>query len=164
MKFITTLLCIISLSANAQDLLNAKDLKLFVGKWNGTLEYTDYRDDKTMVMQTRLEIKAAADSMVLQFSYTEPGGRLVQEREVWKIVSNGEQLQLGKDVSDISNINRELGNIILTLDRNGMDNDKPSVIRKMITISNQNLSIVKRVKYDGSDAYLLRNTYTFRKS
>ncbi|HMJ45895.1 MAG TPA: hypothetical protein VK498_01110 [Ferruginibacter sp.] len=166
MKIIATILCLFAITANAQNvLLNSKDLKSFIGNWNGRFEFVDYKDDKSVtVLQTKLDIKGAGDSLIMQYSITEPGGKIVKQRESWKIVSNGEQLQDDKEIADISDVIRDQNTITITLDRKGADNNNPSMIRKTITLSGNSLVISKRVKYDAGGDYFLRHQYTFRKS
>jgi len=166
MKIFAAVICLFTFSANGQNLLlNAKDLQSFKGKWQGKLEYSDFKDySKLVTLPTKLEISGAADSLVVQYEYSEPSGKTIKSREVWKIVSYGEQLRINNETSDISVVNRDQNSLTIIAYSMGKDNDKSAMIEKTIKLSGSSFEIAKRVKYDSGGDYFVRNVYTFRKS
>ena len=166
MKIFAALICLFTFSASGQNqLLNAKDLKSFTGNWQGKLEYSDFKDNSKLVtLPTKLAVSGAADSLVLQYEYSEPSGKIVKSREVWKIVSFGEQLRINNETSDVSVLNRQQNHLTIIIYRLGNDNEKSAMIEKTITLSGSSFEITKRVKYDSGGDYFVRNVYTFRKN
>jgi hypothetical protein len=51
----------------------------------------------------------------------------------------------------------------LVLEGRGLDDNKNCLIRKTVSLGEKQLTILKEVKYDGSEGFITRNTYAFQR-
>lgn len=165
-------------------------LKTMQGDWKGKLIYTDYQDDKTQVtMDVWLKSNMTDNRLIKQFYYIEPDGNTKQKAKSQdttflsdkgrRLVESGykhpfdiKHYQISKTAKSSSttidgkmtkkgtSASEEQEIVIETTDE---DNDKMSLIRVTITTSPTRMTIKKEVKYNGTDSFLLRHTFSYSK-
>ena len=159
--FITGLFFIFSLVISTAQDIQSEDLQALAGEWTGDLTYTDYGDDKKQVtLQTRLEAKVKGGKVSLKYFYTEPNG---------KVVTGKNTLVLGKDPDKVSfggvwtviAFEKKGTSWKLIMERQGKDNNRDSALRQVIEVAGDELSLVKLVRYDGTESFFQRNKYSF---
>ena len=130
------------------------------GNWIGVLEYTDYQDDKSKVqLKTTVSYALQFDKMVSQYTYTEPNGSLVYDKEQISLSKKGDMVNFGGEKLKITK-NTEG---VLVLEGMGEDNNKKATIRETIHYSKDSLSILKEIKYEGETVFLNRHEYRFQR-
>lgn len=143
------------------------ELKKLVGNWTGTLQYTDYSDDKKQVtLKTNLQITDAGDSLLLKMTYFESVTDSIISTFGMYLTGDADQLHYDGEVYNvlhiISNANRfTLRTMPDDEEKESMDNNKKAEIKKTFTIAEKGFVILKEVKYEGGKDFFVRNKYTF---
>lgn len=155
-KFLLTAIVTILFTAN----LFAQSKTYFqsiAGKWQGTLEYLDYADEKSRVsLKTLLEIKPSADGNSAEvFTIYDDFGKVMKDRDTEKIDLNAKKYFEGKTEYSIESLAD--GKLILL--GSGQDGEKVEPIRLTITFSAESLTILKETK----TPWTFRHVYTFKK-
>ncbi|TAG94551.1 MAG: hypothetical protein EAZ20_00770 [Bacteroidetes bacterium] len=165
-------------------------LKSMEGNWEGKLTYTDYQDDSTQVtMNVWLQSNIENKKLIKQFFYKEPDGNTKQKSKSQdttfitnkgkNLVESGYKLPFkikeyttkeikesssttvdGVKTKNISSASSEQSVIMETI---ADDNDKKSTIRLTITLKPNSMVIKKEVKYDGTNKFFTRHTFTYTK-
>lgn len=145
----------------AQDSL--EDFDFLLGDWEGELEYLDYKDDETLVRlptTMRCEPSQTGRSLVLAYTYGEPDGRVVEGREALRPADREGELYFdGRWRVVEASFDPEGDRYQIVLSRDGMDSERPAVIRKTILLIGGELTITKAVLYGGESEYLQRNQH-----
>ena len=166
MKLILTSVLVLSATfafAQKKD-ATMRDLAGLPGTWTGQLTYTDYKDDKTQVsLATKLEIINSTDSLQFKYAYTEPNGKVVKDNGDMRIYNDGKQLSYDGHEFDIMAVRRKGERLTIIGERDGTDNDKEAIIRETFIIGPGVFNIVKEVKYETAEKFLLRNQLQLRK-
>lgn len=134
------------------------DLKDLPGNWKGQLVYTDYKDDKTQVtLQTTIHISSSGDSMLMDFTYTEPNGKKVTDKGSIRIYNDGKNIYYDGNEYDIIRVARNGARLTIIAEREGNDNDREADIRDTFIIGPDNINFKKEVKYVNEAKYFVRN-------
>lgn len=144
-----------------EPIITASELKLLNGKWKGTLTYRDYTSGKSetihvIVNGSRKGNKQSDRSWSLQFAYPqEPGHETTDELTV---SADGRMIN---EATLTEKTKLPDGTLRVVLESSGKDgNDhKPCTIKKVIVLSEKNLTITKLVRFDGETDFLERNQY-----
>ena len=167
MKSIVSLLCLcFALQSNAQQkpAITNKDITGLQGNWEGKLVYTDYHDDKTSVtLPAKVGIKESADSLLLEYTYTEPNGKDVKDKANLRLMSNNTVLVYDGQENDVLGVHRRGDRLIIITGREGTDNNKEAQIRETFTIGPSVFIILKEVMYGGMTKYFTRNQLTLNR-
>jgi hypothetical protein len=130
-------------------------LQKVAGKWEGTLEYSDYKTEKRVSLKTTLEIKTAADGKSAEFFYVyDDFGKIIKSKDEIKIDAENKKFYFGKDEFSLE---EKDGKLVLLGSR--IDNDKPEPVRKTITFSADSLEILKETR----TPFQFRNAYNFKR-
>jgi len=166
MKFILSSLLLLSstIAFTQKKGATMRDLDGLPGSWAGTLTYTDYSDDKKQVtLPTKLEIVGRNDSLIFNYSYTEPNGKVVTDKGDMRIYDDGKQLLYDGNEFDIVAVRRVGDRLTIIGDREGKDNDKDAAIRETFVIGPGVFNITKEVKYETAEKFFVRNKLQLRK-
>ncbi len=127
------------------------------GKWQGTLEYLDYGDEKSRVsLKTQIEYKTSADGFSSETATVyDDFGKVIKDNGNLRIDLAANQYFDGKDEYKIESIAD--GKIVLL--GSGQDGKKVEPIRLTITYSNDNLTILKETK----TPWQFRHVYTLKR-
>ncbi len=161
--FQTLTYSLLSLGLSAQS-ISQENLEQLKGSWSGTLTYTDYRDDtKQVTLQTSLMVEWKGDKGLFSFEYTEPNGDIVTGESKFKLLNKGQGLNYDGDKYEVveAKSNQGNSNFNFVLQKNGEDNDKPAIIRQELVLIDEELQIIKQVKYQNSNEFFQRNRYQF---
>lgn len=145
--------------------VNIEKWQFLQGNWTGTLEYTDYKDDKTPVtLPTLLTAAFIKDKMQLAFIYDESNGRWEYSDSQISATKQEKEIKWGnqkfKIISDTEGVSNER---TIVLETQGEDNNKKALIRETIRCTANTLSILKEVQYAGTNAFFQRHIYRFKK-
>jgi C-terminal processing protease CtpA/Prc len=127
------------------------------GKWQGTLEYLDYSDEKSRVsLKTLIEFKPFADGNSAEVvTIYDDFGKVIKDQDFEKIDVAAKKYFEGKNEFTIESIAD--GKIVLL--GSGQDGEKIEPIRKTITYTNDTLTILKETK----TPWQFRHIYTLKR-
>ena len=147
---------------NAQSL--TEDISSISGNWTGTLTYLDYSDDlsqSTLNCSMTAEWKGTKGKIFLQFE--EPNGKIYTDKANFQVLGSGDRIKFdgSKYTVEHYDIDEDSGYWTLIMVTSGKDNYKSSTIRQSIIFEGEKLSLVKEVKYEGTQEFFIRNSYVF---
>lgn len=153
-KLIALMILLISvLTVSAQ---NQTFLQRIAGKWEGTLEYSDYKTEKRITLKTTLEIKTSADGKSAELFYVyDDFGKIIESKEDVKIDGENKKFYSGENEFALEESN---GKLVL-LGRQ-LDNDKLEPVRKTFVVSADMLQILKETR----SPFQFRNVYNFKRA
>lgn len=168
MKFsMITCLLFVSFLMNGQAPSVALDvLQEIKGEWNGSLTYTDYKDDVS-TFTLKCEMNATWDGSKGDFaiSFTEPNGRVVNDKVKLKWLKKGKQLRFEGETYEVDSFDKDetTGHWDLVMSCMSSDNYKAARIRQHIEFDHTSVLMTREVRYAGRSEFFIRNQYTFEK-
>jgi hypothetical protein len=152
--FATAFLLLCS-SLNAQS-VQVKDLSNSVGSWEGKLTYLDYASGKPFTMLANINIGLTADTKGYVIGYEYPKEPHANSKDTTFIVEN----YFGKD--KIVEFKKDLDGgykMITEVGGNDGNDDKKAILRHTYILKSNTYSIIKDVKFQGTDKWIKRNEY-----
>jgi hypothetical protein len=152
---VTYLLVLICFSSKAQS-IQIKDLSSSVGYWKGRLTYLDYSSGKPYTMSANIKISLTEDKSGYIMGYEYPDEPHANSKDTTYILNK----LFGKD--KIVEFKKAAdGGFTLATEIAGEDgNDyKKAILRHTYLLKNNTYSVVKDVKFDGTDKWIKRNEY-----
>lgn len=151
---------------SSRALIYNKELKALAGNWTGSMIYTDPAKNNTQVMLvTKLEITDLADSLALQFSYTDAEGKPAAEKTYLCIYDKEDKLSIDGEQYDIVFTGRKGPRLTLIAEKNNvMENNRLADLKQTIIFGPANLSMVKEVRYMENEFYFIRRRAAFTKN
>lgn len=152
---VATTFILFCISSNAQS-LKINDLSASVGNWKGKLTYLDYSSGKpyTMSANIKISLTEVKTGYIMGYEYPdEPHANSVDTTYV-----NGKLF--GKDKIVEFNKTSEGGFTLVTEIEGEDGNDyKKAILRHTYIFKTNTYSVVKDVKFDGTDTWIKRNEY-----
>ena len=142
----------------SQNNVTTDDLKTLLGEWAGTLTYTDYSTNKPFTMPANLIVSQGKNIYLLILNINYPKEPNANSRDKIKISKDGTQL------NKIDIKSKEVlpnGQIQITTQYSGRDNGKKALIKNIYIIGTSNFIIRKKVKFENSEDWFMRNEYTY---
>lgn len=155
-KAITLFFALVCLIAKAQTLTNTEIMPI-IGSWQGTLTYLDYTSNVKTVIPANVDIQQIKVG-VFTFSNQFPKEPHVKWTDTVAISKDG--MWYGK-VKVVSKKQLADGTLVFITEENGNDDKKPALLRRTYTISPNKYSVVKDVKFDGSNEWINRHEYKY---
>ncbi len=146
-------------TVNAQS-YQIKDLAASTGSWQGKLTYLDYTSGKPYTMLVNIQISLTDDNKGYIMSYEYPNEPHANSKDTTyikdKLFGEDKIVEFTKDAA---------GGFTLVTEKEGEDgNDhKKAILRHTYTLKTNNYSVVKDMKFDGTDVWIKRNEYQFEK-
>jgi hypothetical protein len=147
-------------SGDASEMITPEDLKIILGKWTGSLKYVDYRTNKPYTMPSNVDVKQGKNEKQLLLLITYPKEPNANSKEKIKISENGQQLNK-KEVSSRQILSN--GQIQITTEYLGKDNNKPALIRNIYILGEKQFVIRKEVNFENTNNWMMRNEYSFER-
>ena len=146
-------------TTNAQ-ILQIKDLSSSLGDWEGKLTYLDYTSGKPYTMAANIKINLTEDNNGYIMSFEYPKEPHANAKDTTYILNN-----LFGNEKIVAFKNDKSGDFSLVTEKNGIDgNDhQKAILRHSYLLSANTYSIVKEVKFDGTDKWIKRHEYVFTK-
>lgn len=159
MKNIICLLIICAATFGLQSNVSAREknlLQTVAGRWEGALEYADYKTGERVKLKTVLKINAADDGNAATFSYVyDDFGRVLKSTDAHRIERAANKYFVGKDeFSFIENENQ----IVLLGEQ--IDNDKLEPVRTTVAFTADTLTILKETRAP----FAFRHQYTLKRA
>lgn len=137
-------------------------LKVFEGDWEGNLTYLNYGDDETLVtLPVKLVASYGEKGLRFEYFYTEPGGAI--EKRTGKFELRGEKVFYNGRWEVVSTEIDNKKNWTMELKSSGKDNNRKADFQKSIVVSQSKITVTKKVKYEGTDEFFMRNQHTFER-
>ena len=152
---VTTAIILFCLSSKAQS-LQIKDLSSSVGHWKGKLTYLDYSSGKPYTMSANIKISLTENKNGYIMGYEYPNEPQANSKDTTYIVNK----LFGKD--KIVEFKKAAdGGFKLVTEIEGIDgNDhKKAILRHTYLLNSNTFSVVKDVKFEGTDKWIKRNEY-----
>jgi hypothetical protein len=131
-------------------------LQTVAGRWQGTLEYSDYKTEKRVKLKTDLKIVLASDGSLATFSYVyDDFGKVMKSENIHRIDLATQKYFIGKDEFSFE----EKENQIVLLGEQ-IDNGKLEPVRTIITFNPDTLTILKETR----KPFSFRHQYTFKRA
>lgn len=131
-------------------------LQTIAGRWEGALEYADYKTGERVKLKTVLIIVSENDGSSATFSYVyDDFGRVMKSADAHRIDWAAKKYFVGKDEFSFS----ENENKIVLLGEQ-IDNDKPEPVRTTIAFTSDTLTILKETRAP----FAFRHQYTLRRA
>jgi len=157
--FVTAFLLVCS-SLKAQ-LVQVKDLSNSVGSWEGKLTYLDYSTGKPYTMSANIKIGLTADKKGFIMGYEYPKEPQANSKDTTFIVGN----YFGKDkIIEFKKDSDGGYKMITEIDGNDGNDNKKAILRHTYILNSNTYSIIKDVKFEGTDKWIKRNEYLFNQS
>lgn len=152
------LFVLVGLSSFGQTRVTISDFKnLDNSKWSGSLMYINYGDEKEVILRTTMQILLEGNKILMNIQY--PDEPKANSRESVKIKKNGTYL----DDEEIIEKKLGMGAMTLLTKYRGKDNNKPAVIYKTYTISENEYTVEKKVDFMNTGQKILRNRYRYKR-
>ncbi len=158
-KQLLTILFAVSISFCFGQSFQVKDLSKSIGFWEGKLTYLDYSSGKPYSMVANITLSLTQDQKGFIMSYEYPKEPHANVKDTTYVTGN----LFGKD--RIVAFNQEQnGDFQLITDVDGEDgnDNKKAVLRHTYLLKEEQFSIVKEVKFVGTDRWIKRNEYVFK--
>ena len=141
------------------------DLQKLAGDWEGTLTYTDFSDD---ISQSTLGCLMTAswngNTGVIKVGFTEPNGQIIYDKTKIKLTNGGREIKFDGEKYLVDSFkNDESGNWSLVMSCISRDNNRQATIRQIIKYESTTLTLIKKVRYDDSIEFFIRNRYDFKR-
>ncbi len=142
--------------------LEPGDLTRLTGaQWKGTLTYLDYGRNKKVSIPSNLTVTGpGADALSWTFDYQYPDEPKANSKDA-VVVGGGGTIIDGERVAERTTAPD--GTLKLVTEKQGTDNDKPSLFRFTYLIGAKTFSIRKEVRYEGAAEFFERNEYSWRR-
>jgi hypothetical protein len=149
----------LAFSVNAQS-LQVKDLSNSVGSWEGKLTYLDYSTGKPYTMSANINISLTENKNGYIMSYAYPKEPQANSKDTTYIMNN----LFGKDKIVEFKKATDGGFTLVTefAGEDGNDNKK-ATLRHTYILKLNTYSIIKDVKFEGTDKWIKRNEYLIYK-
>ena len=129
------------------------------GAWKGTITYLDYTSGKPFSMPTNVSLRIANNSQII-LSYAYPNEPNANGKDTLLISSNGLLIDSAEVQSREILEDGAVKIVTVKTGRDGNDN-KPALIRHSYILGKHSFQNVKEVKFEGTDKWIVRNTYLF---
>ena len=158
--FFATVFIFLNISTNAQS-FQLKDLSNSVGKWEGTLTYLDYSSGKSYTMLANIKISLTEDKTGYIMGYEYPEEPHANSKDTTYV----HEKLFGKDKILEFKKTTDSGFTVVTeiLGEDGNDHKK-AMLRHTYILKSNTYSIIKEVKFDGTDKWIKRNEYLLNRA
>lgn len=157
---VTTLFILVCISSKAQS-FQIKDLSTSVGNWKGKLTYLDYSSGKpyTMAANIKINLNENKSGFIMGYEYpSEP-----QENSMDTTYVNGNLF--GKDtIVEFKKATDGGFKLITEIEGEDGNDHKKAILRHTYILKNNTFSVVKDVKFYGTDKWIKRNEYLLNKA
>ena len=141
---------------------------LLRGEWGGTLEYKDYqKPDKRVKLPTQLTVtNGFAEGVSMHWVYDDGPGKTVIEDDRFVIAGDLKTVDWTglKDKEPtiftvLSTSRLADGKLMLVMERDGMDDNKPARIRDTLTVGPTTVTLLKEVRFGAGEPFTFRHEY-----
>jgi len=129
-------------------------------KWTGKLTYLDYQSNKEVSIPAYITVEKTEDPDAFIFINEFPDEPKANSSETIRIEDNG---KVFGNESVTEKISDEEGSLKIVTEGEGMDDEKPALIRHTYFISKSKFTVQKDVNFRDGNNFLKRNIYEFER-
>jgi hypothetical protein len=154
-RLLTIVFLLLCTFAKAQT-FQVKDLSNSLGSWEGKLTYLDYSSGKPFTMLANIKISLTENKSGYIMGYEYPKEPQANSKDTTYVIDKF----FGKDkiVDFKKESNGEFRLVTEIIGEDGNDNKK-AILRHTYLLRSTTYSIIKEVKFEGSDSWTKRNEY-----
>ncbi len=144
-------------------IISSEDFTNLIGSWKGILTYIDYSSGKPYTMNANVDVSQIGNSNLFIFSNNYPQEKNANSNDTLKISKDGKYF--GREQVK-SRKNFKNGDLIIITEEQGQDgNDNRSALFKhTYFISKTIFKIRKDVLFKGSQKWIIRHEYRYKKA
>lgn len=144
----------------SENTVSPEDLEIILGDWTGSLTYIDYSSNEPYTMPADLIVKQEKNKNELTLLFKYPNEPNANSKGQISVSDKGTKINKELVISkqELSN-----GQLQITTEYNGKDNNKKALIRNKYILGSKQLVIRKEVKFKNSIEFMLRNEYSFKR-
>jgi hypothetical protein len=157
---IATSFILFCISSNAQS-FKIKDLTSSVGDWKGELTYLDYTSGKPYTMSANIKIRLTEDKSGYIMGYEYPDEPQANSKDTTYI--NNKLFGKDKIVEFKKSENGEFTLVSEIVGEDGNDHKK-AILKHTYLLKSNTYSIIKEVKFEGTEIWIKWNEYLLSKS
>lgn len=159
-SLITTYFLLLCSFTKAQT-FQVKDLSNSLGNWKGTLTYLDYSTGKPYTMPANIKIRLTENrkGYIMGYEYPdEPHANSVDTTYINNQLFGKDKIVEFKKATD--------GGFTLVTEREGEDgnDNKKAILRHTYILNAITYSVVKDIKFEGTDTWIKRNEYLVKRA
>jgi len=140
------------------------ELRALVGNWTGTSVNTVTGGPANQVTLTvALEVVDKKDSLQLNFTYTEPGGKQTAETNYLYVYNNSSKLSFDSMQFDIAEVRRRGVRLTVYAEREGYENYKQVDFQDILLIGPGILNITKGIRSADAVDFAIRKRLSLTK-
>jgi hypothetical protein len=129
------------------------------GRWQGTLEYRDYGNERRVVLPTRASISGPSEALLAEFVYDDGPGKVVRSRDRWALAGASFRMeQAGAPLAVSSYRSGGGSDVALVALGTGSDNGVAVQVRMVLQRRDGQLRISRATQAPGQP-WLLRHVY-----
>lgn len=148
------------LSVKAQS-LQVKDLSSSVGSWEGKLTYLDYSSGKPYTMSANIKISLTENKKGYVLGYEYPNEPQANSKDTTFINEN----LFGKDkIIEFKKATDGGFTLVTELEGEDGNDNKKATLRHTYFLKSNTYSIIKDVKFEGTDKWIKRNEYLLNRT
>ena len=138
-----------------------KDLSNSLGSWEGKLTYLDYSSGKPYTILANVKISLTENKSGYIMGYEYPKEPQANSKDTTYVIDKF----FGKDkIADFKKeSNGDFRLVTEIMGEDGNDNKK-AILRHTYLLRSTNYSIIKEVKFEGSDKWIKRNEYSLTRA
>jgi hypothetical protein len=154
-----TVFLFLCLNLNAQS-LKVIDLSNSVGSWEGKLTYLDYSSGKPYTMSANIKISLTEDKIGFIMGYEYPAEPQANSKDTTYIVNK----LFGKDqIVEFKKASGGSFSLVTEIVGEDGNDSKKAILRHTYLLKPNTFSIIKDVKFDGTDKWIKRNEYLLKR-
>ena len=154
-----TVFILFCISSNAQS-FQIKDLSASVGSWDGKLTYLDYSSGKPYTMSANIKISLTENKNCYIMEYEYPKEPQANSKDT--IYVNDKLF--GKDkIVEFKKVSEVGFRLITEVEGQDGNDNKKAILRHTYILNSNTYSMIKEVKFDGTDKWIKRNEYLFNR-
>ena len=147
------------MTVNAQS-FHIKDLAASTGSWQGKLTYLDYSSGKPYTMPANIKIRLTENMLGYIMGYEYPNEPHANSKDTTYVNNK----LFGKDkIVEFKKATDGAFTLVTEIAGEDGNDHKKAILRHTYTLKSNNYSVVKDVKFDGTDVWIKRNEYQFEK-
>ena len=156
---VTTSFILLCISSKAQS-LQIEDLSSSVGYWKGKLTYLDYSTGKPYTMSANIKISLTENKKGYIMGYEYPKEPQANSKDTTYIVNK----LFGKDqIVEFKKASGGSFSLVTEIVGEDGNDSKKAILRHTYLLKPNTFSIIKDVKFDGTDKWIKRNEYLLKR-
>ena len=155
-----SVLMLLCITTNAQS-FQIKDLAASTGSWQGKLTYLDYSSGKPYTMPANIKISLTENKLGYIMGYEYPNEPHANSKDTTYVNNK----LFGKDkIVEFKKATDGAFTLVTEIAGEDGNDHKKAILRHIYLLQSNTFSIVKEVKFSGTEKWIKRNEYQFNRA